>query len=185
MSIILFLCWQAVIFLMLFKISIILKLIVECSVVIPQRMKEEAERNFNFSFKTPATDACSTCIRYKELIKHSTDVKLKDQLKVEYHVHRLKSKEFYESLKSNNPGPLIFTFDCQKNMVLPKVPDQLAYFSRQLYSYNFTIFQGNSKSPQNKQTVFIYNWLETQFSKGSNQIASAVYHRLCTTDMTD
>lgn len=141
--------------------------------------------DFNISFKMPATDACSTCIQLKEMMKHTDNSKVKEQLRVEYHVHNLKANAFYQSLKTEKPHTCVFSFDCQKNMTLPKIPDQAAYYSRQLYSYNFTICQGNSGSPQTKDTVFIYNWLENQFTKDSNVIASAVYNRLCSTDFTD
>lgn len=142
-------------------------------------------RNFNLSFKTPATDACSTCISYLEKIKLATDNKKKEDLKAEYHVHKLKAEAFYSLLKQENDENFILSFDCQKNMVLPRVPDQAAYYSRQFYSYNFTICQGNSKSPQNETTVFIYNWLETEFRKSSNEIVSAVYHRLNCYDLSN
>lgn len=73
---------------------------------------------------------------------------------------------------------LIISFDCQKNQVLPRVPDQAAYYSRQLYKYNFTIVIGDSKCKYTKDNVFIYHWDETKHSQGSNEITSAVYHCL-------
>ncbi|CAG4960948.1 unnamed protein product [Parnassius apollo] len=73
---------------------------------------------------------------------------------------------------------ITFSFDCQKNNPLPKVPDQSAYYSRQIYLYNFTIVQGSSKDHLNKDTTYAYLWTENEFPKTSNQIASAVYDRL-------
>lgn len=32
-------------------------------------------------------------------------------------------------------GVLTLSYDCQKNLVLPKVPDQSAYYGRQAYFY--------------------------------------------------
>ncbi|CAH1643163.1 unnamed protein product [Spodoptera littoralis] len=69
-----------------------------------------------------------------------------------------------------------------KNLVLPKVPDQSCYYSRQ---YNFTIVQGGSKDPLNKNTTFSYVWTEDEYAKGANQIASAVYDRLNKSDLTN
>lgn len=91
----------------------------------------------------------------------------------------MKAKAFYSLLKDNNPEIAIMSFDCQKNQVLPKVPDQSAYFSRQPYQYNCTVVVGNSKSPMTKDNTFIYQWNETEFLKGSNEIASIVYNCLC------
>lgn len=94
-------------------------------------------------------------------------------------VHQIKAKSFYSLLKDKSEDVLILSFDCQKNQVLPKVPDQSAYYSRQLYKYNFTIVVGHSKCPQTKENTFIYHWDETQYAKGSNEISSAVYDCLC------
>lgn len=137
---------------------------------------------FNLSFKSPATDACSKCIQLKESIQKERDTAKKQLLIAELRIHKLKAKWFYTSLKTQLDNEIIFSFDCQKNLVLPKVPDQSAYFSRQLYAYNLTVCQGPSRGPQNSSNTFIYTWLETEAMKGSNQIASAVFHRLMNTN---
>lgn len=80
---------------------------------------------------------------------------------------------------------IIFSFDCQKNLVLPKVPDQSCYYSRQLYLYNFTVVQGSSKQPLNANTTFSYVWTENEYAKGSNEIASALYDRLNKTELPE
>lgn len=87
-------------------------------------------------------------------------------------------------LKEKQDQMTTFSFDCQKNLALPKVPDQSCYYSRQLYLYNFTIVQGSSKDPLNVNTTFAYIWTENEFAKAANQIASAVYDRLNKTDFT-
>ncbi|XP_050310860.1 uncharacterized protein LOC126746594 [Anthonomus grandis grandis] len=76
---------------------------------------------------------------------------------------------------------LVLSFDCQKNLVNPKVQDQIAYYSRQLYTYNFTIVKGSSKTKLQNNNVFLYTWMEHEFHKGSNEIASAVFH--CLSDL--
>jgi hypothetical protein len=73
---------------------------------------------------------------------------------------------------------------CQKNQVIPKIPDQSVYYRRQMYIYNFTVCQGSSHAPLTKETVYSYVWLEHGFPKGSNQISSAIYHRLKSLDLT-
>lgn len=70
---------------------------------------------------------------------------------------------------------LIMSYDYQKNQVLPKIPDQKAYYSRQLYIYNFTVVKGLSKDKLSKENVFSYTWCEHEHPKGSNEIASAVF----------
>ncbi|KAJ8880733.1 hypothetical protein PR048_017203 [Dryococelus australis] len=71
----------------------------------------------------------------------------------------------------------------KKNLALPKIPDQVTYYAKQLYLYKFIIYQGSSKSSQTKDNTFCYVWTENEFSKGSNQIASVVHHRLINTNM--
>lgn len=119
-------------------------------------------RYFNLSFKSPAPDACSKCIQLKEVIKRELDTGKKQLLKAQLRIHKLKAKCFYTSLKTQGVGDndIIFSFDCQKNLVLPKVPDQSAYFSRQLYTYNLTICEGPSRGAKNCSKTFIYTWLE-------------------------
>lgn len=56
--------------------------------------------------------------------------------------------------------------------MLPRVPDQTVYYSRQFYWYNFTICKGYSKSIQTKDTVTAYIWTENIRDKGSNEIVS-------------
>lgn len=141
-------------------------------------------RKFNLGFKSPKTDACSTCIVIDEKLKNEKDPQKKSLLMINKRVHKLRAKSFYNRLKDNDPELLILSFDMQKNLCLPKVPDQQAYYSRQLYLYNFTIVQGHSKSNLNKTTCTSYCWTEDEFSKGSNQISSAVYQKLNSIDMT-
>lgn len=133
---------------------------------------------FNIGFGTPSTDACSTCISLQEKIKHSDCNTEKNELKTAFTLHKLKANAFYSKLKEKTKDLLIVSFDCQKNQVLPRVPDQSAYYSRQLCKYNLTIIVGDSKCKYTKDNVFIYHWDETQHAKGSNEITSAVYHCL-------
>lgn len=97
---------------------------------------------------------------------------------IEKRVHKLRAKAFFRLLQEKSEDLITFSFDCQKNNPLPRVPDQSAYYSRQIYLYNFTIVQGSSKDCLNKNTSFAYLWTENEFPKTANQIASAVYDRL-------
>lgn len=98
-------------------------------------------------------------------------------------IHKLRAQAFFKLLKEKKEEMITFSFDCQKNLVLPKMPEQSCYYSR--YLYNFTIVKGSSKDSLNKNTTFVYVWTENEYAKGSNQIASAVYDRLNKTDLTD
>ncbi|BES90131.1 transposon protein [Nesidiocoris tenuis] len=141
--------------------------------------------SYNISFKSPATDACSLCIQLNSKLKVAQTQALKVELMGKIRVHKLKANTFYALLKQKEePSVLKMSFNCQKNLVLPKVPDQSAYHSRQLYLYNFTICVGSSTSPQGLENVFMYTWYEHQRSKGSNEIASILFYHLSNTDMS-
>ncbi|KAJ8877490.1 hypothetical protein PR048_021945 [Dryococelus australis] len=90
--------------------------------------------NFNISFKSPSTDACSTCIQ----------------------------------LKSHK----------NESLLTLRIPDQSAYYSRQLYLYNLTVLRGHSKAKQTNANVTIYVWLESEHSRGSHEICSTIWDTL-------
>lgn len=133
---------------------------------------------FNIGFGSPQTDACSTCISLNEKINNEKDICKNNDLQIKKRVHKLKASAFYSLLKEKQEDLLILTFDCQKNQQLPKVPDQSAYYSRQISKYNLTVVVGDSRSKQTTDNVFIYHWNENEYNKGPNEIISAVYHCL-------
>lgn len=141
------------------------------------------EQDFNIGFDSPATDVCSFCLMHKERLRLTGDEEEKAKLNAELTVHRAKAKAFYDSLRNSVEGEKIIYFDCQKNLILPKLPDQSSYYLRQLYYYNFTLSEGLSTDKQTKENTFCYIWLENEFAKGSCEITSAIYHRLCNTNL--
>lgn len=140
---------------------------------------------YNIGFGTPRTDVCSTCLQLTEKIKRCNDQDTKARLLTEKKVHKMKAEAFYQILREPEEGVVIFSFDCQKNQVLPKVPDQQAYYSRQIYMFNFTVVRGTSKSKLNPNTVTCFCWTENEYDKGSNEIASCIHHVLNSSNFTD
>ncbi|KAJ8877787.1 hypothetical protein PR048_022243 [Dryococelus australis] len=82
-----------------------------------------------------------------------------------------------KSIMKGTRPELVLTYDSQKNFNLPKLPNKAAYYKRQIYLFNFTICEGISTSSQNKNNTYFYMWTEYACAKGSNQIASSLYHR--------
>lgn len=141
--------------------------------------------DFNISFKTPATDSCSECLRLKSLITTEKNSTEKIKLMTKLRLHKLRAKAFGNLIKDDTDKTVFkFSFDCQKNLVLPKIPDQAAYYSRQLYQYNMTICEGHSKSKQTRDNIHIFAWCENESKKGSNEIASILYHYLRNKDLS-
>lgn len=131
--------------------------------------------HFNLAFGTPRTDVCSFCLRHKHLLAVERDQQKKQIIREFARAHKLRAKAFYKQLKQRDSGVKTFASDCQQNQALPKIPDQATYFSRQMNLYNFTIAEYVGKSDERH---FAYTWTEDQSKKGSNQIASAMCHRL-------
>lgn len=140
---------------------------------------------YNLGFGTPTTDVCSKCLELTEKIASKQDPDKKAFLVTEKNVHSLRARAFYEKLKDYSDALKILSFDCQKNLPLPKLPDQMAsYYSRQLYFFNFTLVEGVSNRPLSKERVFTYYCMENEFNKDSNLVASAITHRLNHTNLT-
>lgn len=139
--------------------------------------------NYNIGFKTPRVDVCSKCMELSEKIKRAQNEE-KITLMAALRIHKLKAKCFFTFLREYDQQTLSISFDCQKNQVLPRVPDQAAYYSRQLYIYNFTIVIGNATNTFPKENVRIHTWTENVHAKSSNEIASAVFNLLSETDFT-
>lgn len=134
--------------------------------------------NFNIGFGTPRQDVCSTCLQFMEKNKLTISPAEKNPLIIQQRIHKLRAKAFFKMLKDNREDLLILSFDCQKNLPLPRIPDQATYYSRHLYFYNFTIVIGASNSPLTKDNVKSYVWTEDVAPKSSNEIAPSVYHCL-------
>lgn len=105
------------------------------SVVNPEkRVTQNFFRNtfntkFNTGFGSPKTDVCSMCLRLLEQIKtEKCDIK-KAQLMGQKRLHNLKANSLYSLLKDKQDNILTMSFDCQKNLPLPKIPDQSVYYS--------------------------------------------------------
>ncbi|CAG4933924.1 unnamed protein product [Parnassius apollo] len=139
---------------------------------------------FNICFGSPRTDVCSVCLQLTEKIKVEPSQPRKPELMTQHRIHNLRAKQFYKMLQEDLPGLLIISFDCEKNLPLPKIPDQSTYYSRQLYLYNFTIVIGNSRASMTTNNIHAYIWTEDETAKGSNEICSALYHCMNSLDMT-
>lgn len=123
--------------------------------------------HYNVGFGSPRTDVCSTCTELLEKIEVETDENVKKDLIAQKRLHNLKAKRFYYLLNEQRHGMCTLSFDCQKNQVLPKIADQIAYYSRQLYIYNFAMVLQVPGKLLNKDTVNLYTWTENEFKKGA------------------
>lgn len=110
------------------------------------------------------------CIELEHRIsieKYETE---KSDLKIKLAVHKKQAQAFFQRLRDKPAECFLLSFDCQKNLVLPKVTDQSAYYSRQLYCYNLSVVKGLSTDFLNPDNVSIYCWTEDEAKKSSNEV---------------
>lgn len=128
---------------------------------------------FNCGFRSPASDACSTCILLKERIKNAPlGSAEKQRYMVEKRIHSKRAKAFYEHMKQEVPDSISLCFDLQQIQPLPKTPVQEAFYARQLNLYIFCVTDLKTANPT------FYTWTEDQAGKGSQEISSALLNHL-------
>ena len=144
-------------------------------------------RDFNISFGYPRTDTCSKCDEFKIRIdKLSLDVAQNPQdaakaaqlndLKIERDLHQRKAGTFYRRKKDarlrakTTPDMEAFTFDFQKNLNIPNKSTNDFYYHRKLTFQSFNIHQLSTND------VHMYCYDETVAKKGSDDVASMLYH---------
>lgn len=100
---------------------------------------ENFHKEYNISFKTPASDVCSTCILWKNKIKNKQNLQKKQQLMVEKRIHSLRANAFYAMIRKDVPDSISLCFDMEKVQLLPKTVIQDAFYSRQISLYNLCV----------------------------------------------
>jgi hypothetical protein len=139
---------------------------------------------YNQGFGHPRTDVCARCLELTAKIQKERESAKQSNLVATKRLHVVRAKTFFDLVKEQEPDLITISFDCQKNLHLPKLPYQMIYYSRHLYLYNFTIVEGSSTEKLSPGRVYSYYWTEDEFAKGSNQIACALYDRLMKTNLT-
>ncbi|XP_045457147.1 uncharacterized protein LOC123667235 [Melitaea cinxia] len=125
---------------------------------------------FNIGFRSPASDACSSCILLSNSIKNEKDSSKKQELMTKLRIHKLRANFFFKLLKEKVDNSITICFDLQQVFPLPRTPIQEAFYSRQISLYNLCVMD---LSEQNNSCL--YNWDETESGKGAISIGSALY----------
>lgn len=137
---------------------------------------------YNVSFGYPRSDTCSTCDKYLADMKNldnsnETFVEARRRkLTTLNDVHKAKAQNFYSKKRTGkNHAKTDASFeaialDYQKNISLPNVTTNDAYYNRQLSMYSFNIHILSSG-----KSVF-YTYPETVGKKGSNEVISFLYN---------
>lgn len=86
-----------------------------------------------------------------------------------------KKSEFHDDVKEareSNGEVECFTFDLQKTLETPSLSTSVAYYSRQLWTYNLCIYNEVTGK------AYMYMWSENVASRGANELGSCLIKHL-------
>lgn len=131
---------------------------------------------FNLSFKKRCTDTCKTCDEIHSAINSTVTTKQrKKQLQKLETVHKnlvehtnemfFKDVEFSQTPEN---GTVVLTFDLQKTLQTPLLSTSVAFYKRQLWTYNFCIYNETDRK------AYMFVWSEDVASRGAQEVGSCV-----------
>lgn len=140
----------------------------------------EIFHQMNLSFKQPKLDTCSKCDQLHLKIRAETDPDVKGILQIELDSHQAQADEAYEKKRvdkeesvKNSQTKKTLVFDLQQCLPTPYLNSSVAFYKRQLWTFNLTVHDTNAK------LAHCYMWHESISGRGGNQIASCLYRHLC------
>ncbi|XP_072401358.1 uncharacterized protein [Diabrotica undecimpunctata] len=147
---------------------------------------------FNISFGYPRSDTCSECDKFlaemkslKLSLEHlpvGTEVSRQEieahigKLHIANSVHKAKAETFYDRKRSARKKAMktvemeAIALDYQKNLNLPNITTNDAYYKRQLTFISFNIHVMSTNQP------IFYCYPETVGGKGSNEVVSFLHN---------
>lgn len=141
---------------------------------VSQKIYETQFRGFGIKIKKPNKDTCAACDKFQMLIKNATEDE-KENLKRKLIAHQDEADLAYQAKKKDkleaehDPTKLVYTFDLQQCLPTPDIKTSVAFYKRQLWTFNFTMRRCVDKQ------CFCYMWHEAIAGRGANQIASCLY----------
>ena len=129
----------------------------------------------------PRSDTCKTCDSLNVRISAEEDVQAKSQLECELQLHHCKAEGAYQQLKEDialcrtSSDVDMLTFDLQQSLPTPKLATNVAFYKRQMWTYNLGIHDCSNEKG------FMYMWPESLASRGSQEVASCLFKHFCTT----
>lgn len=157
------------------NVKIMYRLYVEyCQEKSCQPVKETYYRHvlnfsFNLSFHQPLKDTCHKCDRFKVVL----DTAPTPELQVQHEIHLRKAEKVRAKLSSAkmtaSDSSLNFTFDIQKTLVTPSISAGVAYYKRQLATYNLGVHNLSNND------AVMYMWHEGCASRGASEIGSCLW----------
>lgn len=137
------------------------------------------ERIFNTTgreFKKPPTDSCGKCDEFDQKLKNIMDETEREELEKNYDAHLVRAQAGYDFKKKckldaeSDPSIRVLVFDLEQVLQTPLLTAGKMFYSRQLSTYNLTIYDTSSK------VTHSYMWCEIDGKRGSNEIASCMFY---------
>lgn len=128
----------------------------------------------NLSFKKPSVDTCSKCDSINMKLKYASEAQAADLTKT-LEEHQEAFKAAYEEKKKDKQlaqsceDVMVITFDLQQCLPTPYLQTNVAFYKRQLWTFNLTIHDLKTNK------AFCYMWPECEGNRGANDIASCLY----------
>jgi hypothetical protein len=128
----------------------------------------------NLAFKKPQLDTCNLCDTLAIQIKATSDETDKEVLRIKQVEHHTQADKAYaaksldKDATANDITKRVYTFDLQQCLPTPYLTTGVAFYKRQLWTFNLTIHDCYSGQG------FCYMWNETIAPRGGNQIASCL-----------
>lgn len=130
----------------------------------------------NLKVKNPKKDTCANCDKFKIKLANNIQIAEKEILLEERNHHQNDAEEAYQTkrndISSNSNEKCTISFDLQQCLPTPSLESSVAFYKRQLWTYNLTVHNSaNSKAS-------CYIWYESIAKRGANEISSCIYHYL-------
>ncbi|XP_022180865.1 uncharacterized protein LOC111041027 [Myzus persicae] len=127
--------------------------------------------------KNPKNDTCTQCDKYKiKLTDNIITTDQKNKIIEDKILHQNEAEQAYESKRNDiatmSTNYCALSLDLQQCLPTPSLESSVAFYKRQLWTYNLTVHNCASS----KATCYI--WYETIAKRGANEIGSCVYNYL-------
>lgn len=135
-------------------------------------------KKLDLKFKKPKLDTCHKCdvLKMKAQVEKCDIERNKILLELKQHNEDAErgytSKSVDKDIAKNDDTKQIYTFDLQQCLPTPYLNTSVAFYKRQLWTFNLTIHDCITGQP------YCYMWHEAVAGRGANQIASCLYHFL-------
>ncbi|XP_055627676.1 uncharacterized protein LOC129769426 isoform X3 [Toxorhynchites rutilus septentrionalis] len=139
-----------------------------------------AFNSMNLKFRKPRIDTCNTCDTFDvelRIEKYETE---RNEIIARKKAHHDEANSVYHEKRQDraradeDASVRTISFDLQKQLATPYLTCDRSFYSRQLYTYNLTIFE--TQVDINVPTC--YMWDETRAKRGSREIGSCLWSYL-------